>query len=690
MITVITDSPRLSSENPQILYRLVMNSIVNKLIASFLLLITLISAISAVAYFSSQRLNNTMTSIDQEVFTIGQSATFLRSVISTATNATLLFKSPAIDIVDPAVLKQLKKEQAFAKDNIASIELLTQNASVMRLLAFLTPKENEAISSLLNNYPQQLSELIESKEAAALAEKTAYNSAVIYEQQAKVMLSSINKLAPDDILRDKDITFIEFHTNASNQLLNGILLKRSSDEVWVVKSNLDRHLRLLDKKTRFLGKQSAELASQLDQTIEPLLSAVESKQGVLAQHLNKLEQNELQTTKNQRVMQASLELDRQLQALDKKVKTHSAQLIVDSQQSASRNQAIVSVLLVTSLIVAITTSTYLTLTIKRSITTLKHALQKLAQRQIAGDPLQESKDEFGAIAKQTNAVQYELRNAIHTLNQSSNDLMSLSQDLQRDSNSALKQTEQQSNHINEMTAAIEQMNCAIAEVGQSANHTLEVVDKTLSGGHQCQLATEESMKAIKELENQLAAVNQRVEALSQQSQSVESVVAVIHGISEQTNLLALNAAIESARAGELGRGFSVVANEVRLLAEKTRESTGTIQSTLQSLNEEIQLVANDIRTSVHYSKSSAQSSQQVSYLNQTLLNEIITIKDMTAQVSCATEEQSMACNSILNNIKAVNSASASIASLTRNSDQQCRELLTVSQSNQELVARFKM
>ncbi|NLS11681.1 methyl-accepting chemotaxis protein [Vibrio sp. SM6] len=667
-----------------------MKSIVNKVIFAFVLLISLITAVSTTAFLSSQRLNDTIDSIEQDAIGIARAATELRQIISNASTATLLYQAPSTSIVDTEALEAIDASQALARTSIEQAAALAENSTIQGLFQFLNATERESALAVIDSFPSILNALIDSKEQAAASEMAAHSSALIYEQDAKAMLTTLSKLNEMEGVRERDISFINFHAAASHELVNRILLQRSDDQVWVVKSNLDRSLRMIEKKIAYIKKKSESSAELINKEFAPLFSAVNSDAGVLNQHLNKIAQYDAQMVQNQKMQNASLELDTLLNLIDTRVALHTSGLIDQAKLSAANSTKIVAALLVVSLALAITTSVYLTLKIKRSIAVLNRALHGLSQRQLGGQPLREGQDEFGILARQTNAVQHELKNAISALSQSSSDLNQLSDHLLEQSQESLQQTDKQASYMTEMTAAIEQMNSAIADVGRSANQTLDAADSTLSGSQACQNAAQSSIEAIASLENQLIEVNRRVEALTEQSQNVESVVSVIHGISEQTNLLALNAAIESARAGEMGRGFSVVANEVRLLSEKTRESTGTIQATLQALNEEINLVANDIKRSVEYSNISAASSKQVGSLNQALVEEIVKIKDMSAQVSCATEEQSTACRSILTNIKAVNDASDQIVKLSEASDAQCQTLRSYAHSNQEIVNRFTL
>ncbi|GAL15020.1 hypothetical protein JCM19233_6034 [Vibrio astriarenae] len=149
----------------------------------------------------------------------------MRTSVAKATTSTLLFQFPNSEIADLAVLEEVNAKHQEAIENIEIVEKLRYLPVIQSLFVFLSPEENEALSSLLSEYPTLLTELIHSKERVAKAEQSAFVSAMIYEQQSRALLTSLEKLPTSDALRQRDITFLSFHASASNQLINNILIQ---------------------------------------------------------------------------------------------------------------------------------------------------------------------------------------------------------------------------------------------------------------------------------------------------------------------------------------------------------------------------------------------------------------------------------------------------------------------------------
>ncbi len=215
---------------------------------------------------------------------------------------------------------------------------------------------------------------------------------------------------------------------------------------------------------------------------------------------------------------------------------------------------------------------------------------------------------------------------------------------------------QQGYEVQHISAAISQMAAAIDEVACQSRNALEATSNALNHAQQGQSVVSDSRLAINHLSDQVSSASDQVEELYQASQSINHTVTLINEIAAQTNLLALNAAIEAARAGEQGRGFAVVADEVRSLAERTQESTGQIQETLTRLGRETEQVLQVMRTSRERADASVAQAEIAGETLGQIANHMDRISDMNSSIARAATEQSAAAEEIRSNLSGVNEA----------------------------------
>jgi methyl-accepting chemotaxis protein len=287
---------------------------------------------------------------------------------------------------------------------------------------------------------------------------------------------------------------------------------------------------------------------------------------------------------------------------------------------------------------------------------------KIADGDLTGDIQSDGRDEISTVLKSMAIMQGNLRELIGAINQSSDVLASSSQQLSASSEQTNQSVHEQKGEIDQIATAITQMAATVQEVAgntaQTSDTTRAAIDKAENGN----TLVKQTINSIEALNREISHAGEVITTLSGETINIASVLDVIKGIAEQTNLLALNAAIEAARAGEQGRGFAVVADEVRTLAQRTQESTSHIEEMVDKLQTGASNAVNVMNTSQEQAAVTVESIGKTGDALTDITNSINEISDMNAQIASAAEEQSAVAEEISNNIHAVTASVDMVAS----------------------------
>ncbi|WP_371924406.1 methyl-accepting chemotaxis protein [Pseudomonas sp. DY-1] len=250
--------------------------------------------------------------------------------------------------------------------------------------------------------------------------------------------------------------------------------------------------------------------------------------------------------------------------------------------------------------------------------------------------------------------------------------------------------ERQRQETDQVATAINEMSAAAHEVARSAQGAAEAAQQTDQEGQAAKQVVDGSITRIHALVGDIRSSGVSLDSLQQDVQSIVSVLGVIRSIAEQTNLLALNAAIEAARAGEAGRGFAVVADEVRALASRTQQSTQEIQGMIDRLQQGTQDAVTAMRRSSDAGDTTSSQANQAGASLDAIAGLIGTINAMNAQIASAAEEQTAVAEEINRSVHQIAVAVDSVAEETRHGAETARSLSQLGDSLGGLVRQFRI
>ena len=301
-----------------------------------------------------------------------------------------------------------------------------------------------------------------------------------------------------------------------------------------------------------------------------------------------------------------------------------------------------------------------------------------------------SEDITGAIADSVNYTVEELRGLVGRVTKTAEQVTSASNQAQNISNELLVASQRQSREIQETGQAVLEMAVQITDVSKSANESAEVARQSVGAAEQGTRAVEDAIKGMNEIREQIQETSKRIKRLGESSQEIGEITELISDITEQTNVLALNAAIQAASAGEAGRGFSVVAEEVQRLAERSGEATKQIGALVRT----IQTDTHDAVAAMEKSTQGVVEGARLSDAAGAALSEIRSVSnrlaDLIQSISAATEQQATSANGVAQNIQNILTVTEQTQQGTQQTAQSIRELSKLAEELKNSVSRFRV
>ncbi len=386
----------------------------------------------------------------------------------------------------------------------------------------------------------------------------------------------------------------------------------------------------------------------------------------------------------------------QVQSLLKQLKEQKFEVaeakVGDAQSQASNSIAMNLIITAISIIIGLILAVFITRSITRPTNKVVNMLKDIAQGE--GDLTKRldinSKDEIGDLANWFNTFINKLHDIIYQVAQNTEQLASAATEVSSSAEQLSAGASEQTNQTAQVSAAIEEMTATIVESSKNTQDAAEKAQEAAKASQEGGRLAENTSEGMNEIVDSAAVTAQNIQGLAEKATAIGEIIKVIDDIADQTNLLALNAAIEAARAGEQGRGFAVVADEVRKLAERTTKATKEVAETIKGIQNDV----SGANTQMEESSGIVNKGKDLVIQTNAALNNIFTsiegVQDMMRQIAGAAEEQSAAAEQISKSVENVDRISKEAATGAEQAATASEQLNRQSEELRNLISGFKL
>jgi methyl-accepting chemotaxis protein len=474
--------------------------------------------------------------------------------------------------------------------------------------------------------------------------------------------------------------------NRIEELLNTAVSTGEGDMVDGAKRNYKELVDKIDEQKKLWPEKSDNLQATKDSASKYFAVALKLSEGMVNGNLDGGEIPSLVEAMNETLSKTKRLLgdfnESALQAFN----------ITVADSNEATHQALITTLTLSlvAIFVIVIISASIVVMITGNINTMLVSLKDIAQgngdltKRIA----QNSTDEIGDLIHWFNLFMDKLHQSINEVVKSISPLASVSDDLGTMTTRTSQITEQQSKATDDVTRSVDEMFISVQNVAQNASSAALAAKEADLEAKAGRAVVTQSVESINDLASEVERAAKVISKLEADTENVGTILDVIKGIAEQTNLLALNAAIEAARAGEQGRGFAVVADEVRTLASRTQDSTQEIQRVIEELQAAAQSAAEVMSHSQVQAKASVEQAAKTDESLATITEKVGSITQMNTEIAAATGEQEKVSNDIKNNVEGIRANAEAAVKNVQEVETASESLLVISTNLRKITSQF--
>ncbi|WP_111806678.1 methyl-accepting chemotaxis protein [Aeromonas allosaccharophila] len=660
-------------------------SILQRVYLGFAILVAVMVASSLLTFRSQETLGNALEQVTQQSMPL--------VIASSQTQITLLSANKWLgDVLTEQDPKQLPAEVAELKQAKAAVG---KSLDALRQQVAHHPELQGEMSSLSQQVESylQLTDTLPGEHEALLTRLHKVNLA---KGQFQVSLPQFKK-SLGDMMVTIDDSFIKMLSETLTTKLSAIELSTMDALNQTIPAPIEGALKRNKMQIEGFNSTIKDLQGELKNFendmghyVHGFVRDTTASEGVLSQYLALMKQQEQMREKSKQASALIVEIQNRLERITGQSQQLMSQSIAHARAVQSQSTLTQGASIVVAILIAMLVAYTLGKAIRRPLKELLRVLTEVTQ----GDMTQrigfQSKNEFGQLGSQINLLIAQMGEVLAQLSQASAQLNDAAHGNRHTTESVRADLEKQRQETASVAAAMTQMEASVREVAQAANQTLERVQDVEKASETGRKVMAGNITTTHQLAGKLQQTGKVIGDVSAMSGQIGNILDVIRGIAEQTNLLALNAAIEAARAGEQGRGFAVVADEVRSLAGRTAQSTSEIQTMIENLQQGVAKAVTVMQECSREMDSCVEQSSHANNAMEEVQGIVVLISDMSSQIASAAEQQQATSADIATNLNRISDISDLNYQGIERVAETSQQLDSLAEQQESLVKRFRL
>ncbi len=563
-----------------------------------------------------------------------------------------------------------------------SAALVSLNGTIDRGLQILTVPKNVDMLKAIDNKAAELKKTFDQLVSNNQKIDGAMKPLIKVSDEVSATFENLLQKTLEDASRSPDQAGID-HVKIAGDLRNGMTNFRLVFRRYLSIPNADNRQATFATADALLAQVAAarsQLPVQSSAAVDTSLVALRQYRENMAIISQMLQQNDQMRDALQQLTTDTVKSVEDLMA---------SQVVAANNEKSNAIIQLFSVALVV-LLLGVLAAALITRQITRPLNDSVIAARRIADGDLTHDIGTDRQDELGLLQNTMQHMTSSLRELIGGIGQGVTQIATAAEELSAATEQTSAGVTQQKLEVDQVATAMNEMASTVQEVAQNTEDASRAARQATERAAHGSAVVQHATKEISQLSGEVGQLGVAMQRLTHDSDKIGSVIDVIKAVAEQTNLLALNAAIEAARAGEQGRGFAVVADEVRSLAQRTQSSTTEIEALIQALQHGTVEASSLMDASMRRTEGTVELARQAEQALVEITHSIGTIEQMSQQISAAAEEQSAVTDEINRSVISVRDVADQSATATEQSAASTLELARLGNTLQNMVARFKV